>query len=660
MSFKPPVAATRSKAVPKKPKMTIKPPATDRSPEVGIVSLQQAAGNRAVEQRVMAPLLAGKPETGWHSSAPTQAAQRPATPARSERHSTDAGNTPPVSAEEGLTAVASARAGITETVTHGVAIEAPVGSVTRAEITAGRANRPSDVRIVQRRLVELSYLARSHREEPPEDATDGIPSERLHQTTAALKRFQEREVKSWLKRKQISGTLEPSRIVPGDATWQLLNDIKSYREQFASGEDITFRDHPSSPYTINPRGTSVGGTSDPSALPVDAFTEAGLTAPEARALQYVSSHEGKFDALNTYDKARVSFGFIQFAGGRGLPPMMASLKATQPEAFRRMFQTYGIDVEHTRSGPVLTVLDPASGTVLRGEKAESAIRDSQKLSAVFIRAGRDPGVQHGQIEAAAQGYVRPTLGAQVEFSADVIDVLSSTGAIEATHAGAAARAFRQTNAYQTLRSERRIQERRARSSSEMRALLPSEQGMAVVMDRAIQEGAGEKGGGTTRVRGAMQWVADREGLTDIAQVAGREQRVLQQVVDDYSTDIEIASRLDQTLRAIDGLKTATREKHATVEGVLANADAERARRAIQEAEDLIPQKSFVANRSQFAAALQQADAKLGSTPGSLVALRNDLAAIRRALVRVKPNAADMAARRKRVQDILNSRLAAPQ
>lgn len=75
MSFKPAVATTRSTAISKKPKKTVKPPAIDRSPGAGIVSLQQAAGNRAVEQGVMAPFLVGSPETGWRTPAANETAQ---------------------------------------------------------------------------------------------------------------------------------------------------------------------------------------------------------------------------------------------------------------------------------------------------------------------------------------------------------------------------------------------------------------------------------------------------------------------------------------------------------------------------------------------------------------------------------------------------------
>lgn len=151
----------------------------------------------------------------------------------------------------------------------------------------------------------------------------------------------------------------------------------------------------------------------PEATFVQATRRMELPDDAARALRFVSQHEGGYDAVNTWDRARFSWGFIQFAGGRGFPKMLAHFKSQDPELFHKYLGRYGVDVLPDASGdPVPVCLDTLRGRVLYGDRAEQRIGDDPLLVALFIRAGRDADVQRLQIEAACRLYVRPALTAQ--------------------------------------------------------------------------------------------------------------------------------------------------------------------------------------------------------------------------------------------------------
>ena len=564
-------------------------------------------------------------------------------------------------------AAATARASITHTVTRGVTITGPVGNASKAAVAKGEANRPADVTAVQQRLVQLGYLSAGHTEQPAAGSTASVPSANLRQTAEAIASFQNKRVKFWRTRGQVKGDITSGVVAPGDATLDLLSKISTYREQFSSGEDISFDDFQANQYTRFPEGTSVIGIAKPGALPVAEYAAVGLTPAQTNALRFVSQHEGNFDALNTYDQARVSFGFIQFAGGRGLPPFMALLRARRPAVFGQMFGTFGIGVEFNVAGGSIrnasvVLLDPTSQRVLRGVEAETWIRKSPQLSAAFIRAGRNVDVQRVQIEAATRDYVLNSLATPVTFEADVCEVLAApNGAVEETRAGAKARAIRATPRYGSLKGAKRIRDRSVTTSARIETLLTSEQGIAILMDRAIQDGPGPGGAGALRIVGALRWVADREGSTDIAQVAGREHMVLQQVADDYTADADISDQLGAAISAVEALRRAA--KDATVAGVVALASANAARQAVDRALENVPRKSFVAVRTQLSKELpaQRARLNFAPPPADVTALQTLLREISDALRRLQsPVQADNArAKLKRVKDVLTSALGAP-
>jgi hypothetical protein len=145
----------------------------------------------------------------------------------------------------------------------------------------------------------------------------------------------------------------------------------------------------------------------------DAAARTGSPLEAAEALRFVSQHEGGFDAINTWDRARFSWGFIQFAGGRGFPKVLARFKSQAPELFHRHLGQYGVDVIPGSDGePKPVCVIPRRNNIVSGRAAEQAFGDSPVLVGLFIRAGRDPEVQRLQIESAFEQYVQPALRAE--------------------------------------------------------------------------------------------------------------------------------------------------------------------------------------------------------------------------------------------------------
>lgn len=191
---------------------------------------------------------------------------------------------------------------------------------------------------------------------------------------------------------------------------------RQHRFVFPDGTCVEFSDRPRSrgERARRPRVLAFEGTQSAAAEPAATFETAGQAAglaPEAvSALRFVSGHEGGFDAINTWDSARFSWGFVQFAGGRGLRPLLAHLKMRKPELFAAVLGAYGVDVCPGEDGePVPVYVDPASGKVLRGKAAEQAYGDHPLTIAAFIRAGRLAEIKQLQVEAAMAQYARAAL-----------------------------------------------------------------------------------------------------------------------------------------------------------------------------------------------------------------------------------------------------------
>lgn len=305
-------------------------------------------------------------------------------------------------------------------------LRGPIGSNYRMS--------PDDVQKIQQRLVQLGSLSSIHNENAHAIAqrSEGVvPGNGIPKTLAAIKNLQNKYRLNWWvespTRAQMMGTnvFKYGEIQPNDITFKFLREFTKFRLQFphpitGKTEVAEFTNFVRSGYNQYYDGVGYVGKSLPSNVPLKVYTDVGLSTTLAQAMQVVSSHEGNFDAINSYDKAFFSYGFIQFAGGgRGLAPVIARMKVSQPALFKSIFQAAGIDVTYTtRNNDIhqgeLIIQFPNRGT-LKGIEAEKALRGDHQLYGPFIRAAFHPDLIKAQIEQSVKAYAKPALGIKLNI-----------------------------------------------------------------------------------------------------------------------------------------------------------------------------------------------------------------------------------------------------
>ena len=180
----------------------------------------------------------------------------------------------------------------------------------------------------------------------------------------------------------------------------------------------SFRDNVKSIYTLYKNGVSYAGSSRPQ-LPISVYESVGLNDAQARALRFVSLHEGCFDAINSYDKAIFSFGFIQFtasqATGSSLSMVLAHYKHNCPDLFRKYFIAAGIDVGYildngaVRAPITVVALHGKTGERLTNDAAFAYIKDNIQMYGPFIQSGYEPTMVREQLRMASYMYVQKAL-----------------------------------------------------------------------------------------------------------------------------------------------------------------------------------------------------------------------------------------------------------
>jgi LysM repeat protein len=174
------------------------------------------------------------------------------------------------------------------------------------------------------------------------------------------------------------------------------------------------RDNVQSSVTINPKGVSYQGKSDYSSHQ-SLFEDLCNPPFYVEVLKYVASSEGYFDAVNSYDKAILSFGFIQFTGslatGSMLTRVLKRLKIRDEYAFREAFWKYGINIQDVGSNSFITLETP-DGTI-SGDDAFRAIANDLQLTGIFIASGFRKSMIRSQIEIALEEYVFKALSSNV-------------------------------------------------------------------------------------------------------------------------------------------------------------------------------------------------------------------------------------------------------
>src|ERR1700747_917963 len=116
----------------------------------------------------------------------------------------------------------------------------------------------------------------------------------------------------------------------------------------------------------------------------------GLSDSRKKILKTISKAEGGFTSVNTWDRATLTWGFVQWTGGdhTDLTAVLSIIKKVSPDAFQARFAKDGIDVVTGKR-----VVTSGSGTTEKGSAAASAVQASPLLTAIMSRAGMDPEIQ---------------------------------------------------------------------------------------------------------------------------------------------------------------------------------------------------------------------------------------------------------------------------
>ncbi|MEZ4886067.1 MAG: LysM peptidoglycan-binding domain-containing protein [Chitinophagales bacterium] len=379
-----------------------------------------------------------------------------------------------------------------------------MGNLQKAVGATNYGNLKEDVINVQQRLVELTNLSQWHGETPK---TTQVAPSALNHTITALKRFQTDRVAYWRGKTASLGATAQSYqygiAAPNDLTHHLLQHYTDYTLTFplpnnpAQRESAEFHDFVKTSFTADITGISYVGKAKTADISLWEYRQLGLDNLQARALQYVSQHEGNFDAINSYDKALFSWGFIQFAGGTGgLVSMLAMMKHLQPNTFKTYFQDFGIDVEysiHTVRKDIreanLVIFDRFSGKLYRGIPAQQYLKDNKILFGIFIRAGYDKNVQLAQIRAAKDKYVDPAINIKLDIRVPVVQKLASNKTtVTNTYISTSATNYKTVAEYRTLKSQGRIRESVIDfGGMPISKIIRSEMGITVLIDLTVNQ-----------------------------------------------------------------------------------------------------------------------------------------------------------------------------
>jgi hypothetical protein len=143
----------------------------------------------------------------------------------------------------------------------------------------------------------------------------------------------------------------------------------------------------------------------------DVLTGTTLSESNKKILRAISDNESggaPWSSVNTYDRAVLTWGLVQWTGGKqsDLTAALTTIKTVAPDAFAARFEKYGIDVVNDE-----LVITGADGSTKKGDDAAMGILQSPTLSAVMSRAGLDSKIQAAEVAAAAQQQITGPLAA---------------------------------------------------------------------------------------------------------------------------------------------------------------------------------------------------------------------------------------------------------
>lgn len=193
------------------------------------------------------------------------------------------------------------------------------------------------------------------------------------------------------------------------------------------GKSVQLHDNVIAYAATTPKGMEGSAAGDGKAVVATVVGRSALSNDKKDILKGVSGHEGSFSTINTWDRAVVTVGFIQWTSGEkgngSITGLLRDLKSKQPQVFQNNYQKYGIDVE----GNELKVTK-GDGTVLKGAAAAKAIQTDPKLAGVLSAAGTDPAIQDHQVAYAARTKIDAVRNRQVNVDGQTVkvgDVVSS-------------------------------------------------------------------------------------------------------------------------------------------------------------------------------------------------------------------------------------------
>ena len=234
-----------------------------------------------------------------------------------------------------------------------------------------------------------------------------------------------------------------------DANPMVMSEFTRNRYSIKVGDTtVSLYDHVEAYATITDKGLEGSAKKTGTGQTVDQLVdaEASISASTKKIIKLVSSFEGKFSSVNTWDIADVTWGFIQWTTGKdgkgSLIDTLLACKGYAPKAFDASLRRYGIDVTKS-DGIVLTEPD---GTVLKGKEAARAIQVSPVLTALLSAAGEDADFKVAQLRHANDKVGKEVLRSTVTVKGNKIklgDILTSELAVggafnRAVHAGAGA------------------------------------------------------------------------------------------------------------------------------------------------------------------------------------------------------------------------------
>jgi hypothetical protein len=213
---------------------------------------------------------------------------------------------------------------------------------------------------------------------------------------------------------------------------------------------VSLHDHVEAYATIADRGLegSAQRTATTPTQTVDQLVDgdATISSSTKKIIKLVSSFEGRFSSVNTWDIADVTWGFIQWTTGKSgkgsLIDTLLACKAHAPAVFAQRLRRFGIDVS-SADGLIVTLPD---GTVKKGKDAARHIQVDPLLTAILSASGEDPQFKIAQLRHANDKVGKEVLRSRVTVAGRKVklgDILTSELAVggafnRAVHAGAGA------------------------------------------------------------------------------------------------------------------------------------------------------------------------------------------------------------------------------